>query len=98
MEKVCLEFNQTIGELKDLHKRQIDENKVETENNLLEIVQSFEEEKLLQLSNVNNVKTQAEKRLLNFKSELDKELKYQKVGDVYCWCTIINILCVFIRS
>ena len=91
MEQNRLDFNQTIGELKDQNQRQIDEYKVETENNLLEIVQSFEEEKILQVSNVNKIKTQAEKRLFSVKSELEMQLKTQKVGFVCCWCNNINI-------
>ena len=69
MEQNRLEFNQTIGELKDQHQRQIDEIKVEGEHRLSEVQSNFE----MQLTNqkVRNEATEKERmaNLANMSSD-----------------------------
>ena len=59
MEQNRLEYMKTIEELKDLHQRQIDENKVEADNRLTEVQSNLEMQ--LSIQKVRNEATEKER-------------------------------------
>ena len=62
------------------------------EQSKVETKQCFEEQKELHDNTVNEIKSEAQKHLLNVKSDLEMQLRNQKVGDV---CMLVNAVINF---
>ena len=65
------------------------------EQSKVETKQCFEEQKELHDCTVNEIKSEAQKCLLNVKSDLEMQLRNQKVGGV-CVCMLVNTMLIFL--